>query len=57
MFRGGNVDINKKESSIRAVNFYLENKKWLEELAEFGDDYSQAMAVQYIKKAKEYLNK
>jgi len=51
------LDINKKESSIRAVNFYLENRKWLEELAEFGDDYSQAMAVQYIKKAKEYLNK
>jgi|GEM_PF-503511 len=57
IFRGGNLDIIKTESRIRAVNFYLENKKWLEELAQFGDDYSQAMAIVYIKTAKEILNK
>jgi len=57
IFRGGNLDFIKTESRIRAVNFYLENKKWLEELAQFGDDYSQAMAMVYIKTAKEILNK
>ena len=57
IFRGGNLDIIKTESRIRAVNFYLENTKWLEELAQFGDDYSQAMAMVYIKTAKEILNK
>ncbi|OQA94233.1 MAG: hypothetical protein BWY23_02789 [Spirochaetes bacterium ADurb.Bin218] len=56
MLRGENVENNKAESKIRTVNFYLENRKWLEEVVKFGDDYSQALAIQLIKTAKEILN-
>jgi len=41
---------------MRTVNFYLENREWLEEVVKFGDDYSQAMAIEIIKKAKKILN-
>ncbi|NMC59887.1 MAG: hypothetical protein GYA51_10980 [Candidatus Methanofastidiosa archaeon] len=50
------MESNKAESKIRTVNFYLENRKWLEEIVKFGDDYSQALAIQLIKTAKEILN-
>jgi hypothetical protein len=50
------MENNNTNSKIRTVNFYLENKKWLEEVVKFGDDYSQALAIQIIKIAKEILN-
>ena len=50
------MENKKTDPSIRTVNFYLENRKWLEEVVKFGDDYSQALAIEIIKTAKKILN-